>query len=210
MGSSPQHVRVAEQDETKSPDECVARAAAGDGASLEQLLRLRGGAIAARLSIDARWQRAITPEDVMQVTYLEAFLRIQSLQDTTVQGFDAWLTRIAKNNLTDAIRSLQRDKRPEVGKRLTSGPSGESSRTLLARLGESKPSAATALGEREAIALMIEAVDKLPDTYASVVRALDLEERTVADYAEEVGRSTGAVHMLRARAHERLRDLLLH
>lgn len=189
-------------------DEVVARAVAGDASALEELLGRRGGAVAARLSIDPRWRRAVSTEDVMQVTYLEAFLRIRTLADATAHGFDGWLTRIARNNLTDAIRALQRAKRPESRGRLTSGPEGETSRTLLARLGQEGPSAATSLGEREAIALMMDAIERLPATYAGAVRALDLEERSVAAYAEEIGRSAGAVHMLRARAHARLRDLL--
>jgi hypothetical protein len=36
----------------------------------------------------------------------------------------------------------------------------------------------------------------------------DLEDRAIDDVTKALGRTRGAVHMLRARAHERLRELL--
>ena len=41
-----------------------------------------------------------------------------------------------------------------------------------------------------------------------MIRLYDLEGRPIAEVAAEMGRSSGAVHMLRARAHDRLRELL--
>ncbi|HEY3242379.1 MAG TPA: sigma-70 family RNA polymerase sigma factor, partial [Phycisphaerae bacterium] len=55
---------------------------------------------------------------------------------------------------------------------------------------------------------MAAAIGKLPADYAKVVRMYDLEGRSVAEVAAAVGRSEGAVYMLRSRAHDRLRELL--
>ncbi len=190
-------------------DEQVMLAVGGSAEALEALLGVSGPRVARRVSIDPRWSRALSVEDVMQVTYMEAFLRIRSLGNTSRAGFEAWLTRIAKNNLVDAVRSLQAAKRPDSGQRMTSGFEGESSRTLLQALQGNLDGALTQLGRTEAVEVLMEAIGQLPQSYQGVVHALDLEERTVEDYASELGKSAGAVHMLRSRAHDRLRDLLL-
>jgi DNA-directed RNA polymerase specialized sigma24 family protein len=41
-----------------------------------------------------------------------------------------------------------------------------------------------------------------------VVEAVDLAERDVGEVAAELGRSRGAVHLLRSRAHRRLAELM--
>lgn len=190
-------------------DEILRRALEGDAEALGQLLHRHGPDIARKLRIAPKWTRALTVEDVMQVSYVEAFLRIRTLREPTEPAFRAWLTRIAENNLLDAVRSLSRAKRPDSGDRLTQGASGESSRTLLARVAQPDgPGSATQLGVQESLERLMEAIEKLPETYRAVVRAMDLEERSVSDVSEELGRSPGAIHMLRSRAHDRLRDLL--
>ncbi len=46
----------------------------------------------------------------------------------------------------------------------------------------------------------------LPADYEKVVRLYDLEGRPMDEVAREMGRSEGAAYMLRARAHDRLRE----
>ncbi len=190
-------------------DPKVALAVGGSREALEEVLSESGPRVARRLSIDPRWSRTLSVDDVMQVTYMEAFLRIRSLQHPSRAGLEAWLTRIAKNNVVDAVRSLQSAKRPDSGNRLTSGFNGESSQTLLQQLQGDLTGALTQLGQVEAVEKLMEAIGQLPSSYEAVVKALDLEEQSVDQYATELGKSAGAVHMLRSRAHDRLRDLLL-
>jgi len=189
-------------------DRRVSRAAGGDRAALEELLRECAPRVRARVAVHDRWRRSLDPEDVMQVTFLEAFLRAGSLRARDLAGFEAWLGRIAANNLRDALRGLQREKRPEAHQRVTHGPGGESARTLLGRLASEDSSVGARVAGREAVGLLHDALGRLPDSYRRVVEAVDLEERPVAEFAAEDGRSPGAVHMLRSRAHERLRELL--
>ncbi len=49
---------------------------------------------------------------------------------------------------------------------------------------------------------------KLPPDYATVIRLYDLQGKPIAEVAADLGRSEGAVYMLRARTHDRLRELL--
>lgn len=60
----------------------------------------------------------------------------------------------------------------------------------------------------EAVGILNDVIGKLPPDYGKVVRLYDLEERPAEEVAFSMGRSVGAVHMLRVRAHERLRELL--
>ena len=189
-------------------DARVTRAADGDSRALEELLRECSPRLRAGLVLQPRWRRSLDTEDVLQVTFLEAFLRVGSLRTRTLAGFEAWLSRIAGNNLRDAVRGLQRDKRPRAHARITRGPEGESARTLLARLANEQPSVGALVAGREAMDNLRAALERIPETYRRVVEAVDLEERPVAVVAAEEGRSPGAVHMLRSRAHDRLRELL--
>ena len=198
---------MALQHETE--DARVSRAADGDGDALEELLREFGPRITSELSIDRRWRPSLDPEDVMQVTYLEAYLRISSLHARTADGFRGWLARIAHNNLRDALRALQRDKRPDgAGRRRATRGALTSAETLIGSLVDMDPTAGSAAAGREAVARLHEALEQLPASYRQVVQELDLAERPVREVALELERSPGAVHMLRSRAHDRLRELL--
>jgi RNA polymerase sigma factor (sigma-70 family) len=52
------------------------------------------------------------------------------------------------------------------------------------------------------------ALRQLPPDYEKVIRLYDLAGKSPAEVAQEMGRSQGAVFMLRARAHDRLREVL--
>ena len=145
---------------------------------------------------------------MLQVTFLEAFLRIRSLEHATLAAFRAWLHRIAEHNLLDAVRSLARDKRPDAHHRITQGAAGESSRTLLLNVAGTNGTAGGAAVLAEQIARLHAAIAELPRSYRTVVEHLDLQERPLAEVATSLQRSVGAVHMLRARAHDRLAELL--
>ncbi len=186
----------------------IARAAAGDAGELEALLRQVEPELRSRISIQPLWQRSLDPDDVLQVSFLEAFLRIASLRDTSSGGFRAWIGRLIENNLADALRALEREKRPDERRRVTHGANGESARTLFLNLAGDHPTASGQVSAMEQIEKLRAAICKLPASYRGVVEEVDLAGRTVAEVAGAIGKSRGAVHLLRARAHVRLGELL--
>src|SRR5262245_47232337 len=82
--------------------EVFRKAAAGDQDAISHLLHAYGPQARRSLSINPQWQTLVTAEDVMQVTYLEAFMRFGQLQALDAESCTAWLTRVAQNNLKDA------------------------------------------------------------------------------------------------------------
>ncbi len=194
--------------------ETLAAAIAGDDNALAALLAEFGPQVRARLapSIPARWQSVLEVDDVLQTSYLEAFLRIRTLTDLGPAAFAGWLTRIAENNLRDAIRELERLKRPQPADRVEANPlreNADSAETLLGQLGVTTTTPSRCAARGEARELLLGALHAMPADYAEVIRRYDLEGQSVADVSAAMSRSHGAVFMLRARAHDRLRELLV-
>jgi RNA polymerase sigma-70 factor (subfamily 1) len=192
-----------------SDDALLNAAATGDARALAELLHRIGPAVRRHLLISPVWQGMLDAADVMQVTYLEAFLRVAQLRAHTTQGFVAWLTRLAQNNLRDAVRELERQKRPDPRRRRRRGRADDSASTLLNQLcGTTARTPSRSAARHESQRALETALSQLPPAYAQVVRLHDLEGQPVVEVAQALGRSAGAVYMLRARALERLRKLL--
>lgn len=188
-------------------DPTILRAVGGDLEALAWLLEEHGPAVRARLRgrIPAAHRAVLAEEDVLQVTYLEACLRVASFTGGTGAAFAAWLRAIAEHNLQDGLRELERAKRPDSRHRVDDpGLAADFLEELGARV--TTPSRAAARGE--ARALLEGALERLPADYARVVRLYDLEGRSVDETAAALGRTRGAAHMLRQRAHDLLRERL--
>ncbi|GJM25816.1 MAG: RNA polymerase sigma factor RpoE [Phycisphaerae bacterium] len=192
-----------EQDRTT-----IQKAIDGDTKAISELLGRHGPTVERTLRIGATWQSMIEPADVMQVTYLEAFLRIKTFDLERASSFEAWLRRIAENNLRDAIKGLSRKKQPQPRDRIKPGGYEDSLVGLYEMFSASISTPSQKVGRSELCKVVEAAIDALPERYAKVIRLYDLEGRPIEEVAAELERSTGAVHMLRARAQDRLREIL--
>lgn len=199
--------------EDQTNEALLERAQRGDRDALIRLLEVYAGRVRARIGpkVSPHLRSSVDEDDVMQVTYLEVVTRFTTFQGGGASGFLAWMTRLAENNLIDAVRMLEADKRPNpknrVGNRQVSDED-HSAHALIDLIGVtvSTPTKAVAANEiREALSNVLE---KLPPDYATVVRLYDLKGKSAAEVATELDRSEGAVYMLRARAHDRLKELL--
>ncbi len=186
----------------------VARAVSGNRDALVDLLDRHGPAVERSLRIGAAWQGRVDASDVMQVTYLEAFLRIGTFDPQRADAFPAWLRRIAEHNLLDAIRELEAERNRSAPRRLRGIGSDESYVALLDVLSASGGTPSQSVRREEAGSMLGAAIERLPTDYATAIRLYDLEGHPIEDVAATMKRSPGAVHMLRMRAHERLRELL--
>jgi RNA polymerase sigma-70 factor, ECF subfamily len=195
---------------TTSDDALINRAIGGDEAALTALLRSKGPQIRAALAgrIAPCFQSVLSEDDVMQVTYLEAFLGIGRAKPTSPESFCAWLAKIAENNLLNAIRALEAQKRFDPRKQIQPRPGGDSLGMLLDLLAGPGSTPSKGAARREASGLLETAIEQLGEAHRQVVRMYDLEGRSAAEVAAVMHRSEGAMFMLRARAHERLREIL--
>jgi RNA polymerase sigma-70 factor (ECF subfamily) len=204
MDASREHRMPAEE------AQLVERACKGDPEALTSLLERDGPIVRQRIEskIGQTWRSVLDADDVMQISYMEAFLQIGRFQSPGPGAFRAWLAQIAENNLRDAIRALERAKRPDPRKRVHGPPGEESFVALVEVLGvtTSTPSQHAAKGEFKGA--IDAALAKLPADYSKVIVLYDLEGRSPQEVAAIMGRSPGAVFMLRARAHDRLREVL--
>jgi RNA polymerase sigma-70 factor (ECF subfamily) len=187
--------------------ELLTCAVGGDRDALGALLAHFGPNVEAGLRIGSLWNGRIDAADVMQITYLEAFLHIHRFDPIRGEAFPAWLRRMAENNLRDAIRGLETQKNPPPRMQLDAY-GGDAALALFDVLtaGTGTPSRAA---RREETAERLRATLRcLPADYAKAIELYDLEGKSVEEVAGAMGRSTGAVHMLRLRGHDRLRELL--
>jgi RNA polymerase sigma-70 factor, ECF subfamily len=196
--------------DTRTDEQLLAAAKGGDEDALSELLLRHGPGLGQRMDgqIGSRWRSILAADDVMQVTYLEAFLRINTLSATDVAQFVAWLKRIAENNLRDAIRHLEAGKRPNPSNRVQAGPTEDSKVSFVEMLAANSQTPSKVVAAGEAVNWLYRELENLPADYAKVVREYDLGGRPVEHVAAELGRSPGAVYMLRARAHDRLQELM--
>lgn len=191
----------------------LAQAGLGERDAMRALLEQYGPQVSATIDqqIGQAWRAAIDVDDVMQVTYLEAFLQAQQMTAREPRSFIAWLRRIAENNLRDAIKELQRAKRPDPRRRVQPAASADLDNSYVALvelLGATTTTPSRGAAGRETRQLLDLALAQLPPAYRTVIKLYDLEGRPIQEVADAVKRSPGAVHMLRARAHDRLRSLL--
>jgi RNA polymerase sigma-70 factor, ECF subfamily len=184
------------------------RAVAGDREALTALLESHAPELRGVLGVELErvWQAQIDLDDLLQVTYLEAFLRVRKFASGPA-AFRAWLLQIGRNNLRDAVKELSRAKRPDPRHRVQQTYE-ESCQDLLDLLSASATTPDRRAARAEMVGLMQIAIKALPNSYQRVVEMFDLQGQPAAEVAAVLGRSEGAVYMLRARAHDRLREVL--
>jgi RNA polymerase sigma factor (sigma-70 family) len=178
----------------------------GDTDALTELLVSEGPALRARLAneVPARWRSVLSADDVMQETYIDAFLDVKQFVPRGPGAFTAWLVTLARRNLVDAIRMLEAEKRGRSYRRLERRATDDTLVALHEQLGRAPTTPSGHAARSEACSHLEQAIAQLPPAYRQVIEMYDLEGRPVAEVAAALSRSTGAVFMLRSRAHRLL------
>lgn len=191
-------------------DALLIKAKNGDVDALVKLLEQLTPELRRRVTpkMQGPWRTILDEDDVLQVTFMEACTRLDRFTGGGAAGFLAWLTKLADNNRIDAIRGLEGAKRPGPSKRVGTPAGEDSTMALVELLGVTSTTPSRQAAKGEMARYLDLALATLPAEYERVIRLYDLEGKEIAEVAQKLGRSEGAVYMLRARAHERLRDAM--
>lgn len=162
--------------------------------------------IAARIT--PKYRCYLDVKDILQVTYLECFLRIGQFRLDGPGSLFAWIVQCAENNIRDAIRGLNREKRGQRNRRISLSDKEDPYSILVNKLAGSTTTPSRGAARLEQCTIIERKLGALPPDYARVLRLYDLEGHPIEAVAEAMNRSPGAVHLLRRRASDRLRELL--
>jgi len=190
----------------------LARACRGDSAALTELLQYHTPTLYSELhtKIPDRLRSLLAVDDILQETFTDVFLSIGGFVSRGDGAFAAWLRKLAQNNLLEAIRALDADKRGG-GKRPASFGVGCDAHTdlistLLPAATQTTPSQHVA--RQETRSSLEAALAELPTHYRLAIQRYDLDGRTIDETAAELNCSPGGVHLIRHRAFKQLRKLL--
>lgn len=187
----------------------VERAKAGDQPALERLLLDHYGPLAAHLArrLPASAGLALEVEDLIQQTFANAFVRMPQFQLSGDATFLAWLITIGENQLRDALRAQQRQKRGGGGVAPAIDPDAKWALLVEAACGAS-PTASALLAREEAACAVQVAVAALPTDQREAICLRYFEGRSLDETAARMQRTTGAVRGLVDRAKQALREAL--
>ncbi len=173
----------------------------GDESALKKLLaryepRLRG-ILSQRLPVSLR--RKLSVEDILQETWITACSRIPEFDARHEGAFAAWLEQIAIFKLREQIRHYRHTGKRGGVEEVTRGARPDT--VLFAGRGPSPSEAA--MGE-ELRLKAIQALQALPEDYRVVIELVQVEQLTLRQVGERMGRSREAVKKLYGRALSRL------
>jgi RNA polymerase sigma-70 factor (ECF subfamily) len=137
----------------------------------------------------------VEPDDIVQETHVEAARKIADFVAERPGAFYAWLVRIASFKLKEA------DRRRRAKKRGSPAP-------LTAEPVSSQTSVSGRASRSEHALRIAEALEELPENQAAAVRLRYLQGLSVAETAERLDTTPGAVKALVSRGLARLAGLL--
>jgi RNA polymerase sigma-70 factor, ECF subfamily len=189
----------ASQRELPSESALTAAAVAGDHVALERLLLAHYDELARRIDakLPPRLQSTQAVEDILQLTFFQAFRDIAHFQQRTDANFGDWLARIAENRLCDAIRQHDRPKHGGDLQRVGDSPRDDSRILSLwdwIAADETSPLSAAVRGE--ALKALQVALAALPDDQRMAIQLQQLDGKSVEETAATMGRTPGAIRGL--------------
>ena len=179
----------------------VARLKAGDDAAYEVLVRSHTG----RLLATARrmLRREEDARDAVQDAFCAAFRSIASFQQGS--ALSTWLHRIVINACLMKIRSRSRKREDSIEDLL---PRFDETGHSVEPFEPWAPEAEKALLTSETCAQVRAAIDRLPDSYRTVLVLRDIEDLDTDEVAAQLDLTANAVKIRLHRARQALRTLL--
>src|SRR5262245_15160219 len=174
----------------------VAAAIGGDRVALERLLLANYDALAMQVAarLPARLQATQAVEDILQVTFCQAFRDIGRFEQREDASFGNWLARLAENRLLDAIKQHDCAKRGGDVKHVTEAAADESRvLPLWDWIAADDTSPSSVIARDEALHALNVALAALPTDQRQAVQLRILEGKSLEDAAQIMGRTPDAI-----------------
>lgn len=179
----------------------LARLRAGDDLAYERLVVEQGGRL---LAVARRFLRnEEDARDCLQECFVQAFRALPRFEGHS--KLSTWLHRIVVNAALMKLRSRRARPEEPIEPLL---PSFQEDGHSTVTYRDWSPSAEELLERAEVRDLVRAAIDRLPDSYRTVLVLRDLEELDTAEVAELLGVTANAVKIRLHRARQALRQLL--
>jgi RNA polymerase sigma-70 factor, ECF subfamily len=195
---------------TRSPEYLLERARAGETEAFGELLAqyhsyLR---LMARTLLGSTLKLRVDSSDLVQEAFLEAYRDFPRFAGSTEAELLAWLRRILARNLADRARYAAAELRDHRRTRSLEALVEQASCSVAQALADTATTPSAAVARRERAVLLADALESLRADYREVVILRNLEGLKFSEVATRMGRSSGAIRMLWARAIERLSEAL--
>jgi len=159
--------------------------------------------------LPVRLRPTISVDDILQEVWIAAYRAVDRFRADGPDGFERWLTRIAENKLTSAVRTARRLKRGGNARFVRDTCARHASLTsLFSRLQSPDKTPSRDARGREATHLLLIAMASLSNARRIVVELHYLQGFTYQEVAAHIGRSEAAVNNLLYAARADLRGIL--
>ena len=192
------------------PSRLIEQARRGDEAARGELLEhyrnyLR---LVARSMISGACAMKLEPLDLVQETFLKAHRDFGQFAGGSERELVAWLRQILVRSLANQVKHHRRQARDHQRQESLERLLEQSSLRVQMALASQIPRPARRPAGREQAVMLADAVVRLPHDYREAFVVRTLEHVAFEEVAARMGRSTGAVRMLWARAVKKLNQML--
>ncbi|HLJ95953.1 MAG TPA: RNA polymerase sigma factor [Gemmataceae bacterium] len=163
----------------------------------------------AKLQVAPRLRSKVDLSGVVQQTLLEAYQARSRFPQRSDRHKAAWLRRILANNLRDEIRKLETAAREVRRERSLEAALEASSSRLEVWLAADQSSPSQKAMRQEQLLLLADALTQLPSDQRQAVELHHLQGCPLAEVAQHMDRSKGAVAALLFRGLKKLRAVLV-
>lgn len=159
----------------------------------------------ARTHLRASYRAKVGASDMVQQAMLQAIGAIDQFRGTSESELRAWLRQILVRQICHLDRDMHREKRDIRRERSMEQKLAQSSMRLegLLAADQTTPSQVAIVGEN--VTALAAAVDRLPEGQRQAIELHYLEGLKLAEVAEAMGKTTGAVAGLLHRGMKQLR-----